>query len=92
MAVSAVHRVNAGGTQAAVPQEVCKTDDILFNAVKCPCKQMAQVMRKHLLIANARLLAERFHFLPYIASVKWLAALCYEHRSGCDAGFFHIFL
>ena len=91
MAVAAVHCVDACGTQAAVSQEVSKAHDVLFDAVKGSCKQMAQVMGKDLLFRNTGLFAKRFHFLPYIASVKRLAAFCHEYLSGCDAGFFHFY-
>lgn len=76
---------------ACVPKQVSKTGDVLIDRIKQPGKQVAQVVRKHLLLGYLGLLAERFHVPPDIAAVDRLSAFGYEHSAVFDSRLFCIF-
>ena len=45
--LSGGHDVAAGGVDAAVIQHVSKLGDIFFRIVKCPGKELPQIVGKH---------------------------------------------
>ena len=71
--------IYAGGVDTAVPENIRKFCYILFNAVKYPCEQVAQVMRKHLLRIDICLYTECFHLSPDIRAAYGFA--CAGHKN-----------
>ena len=61
------------GVDTAVAENVGKLCKILFDPVKHACEQMPQIMGKHLLRMDPRLLAKPFHFPPNIGAADRLA-------------------
>ena len=57
------------GGYIAVTENIRKLGDILFQTVKGPCKQMAQVVGKHFFGVYSRACAQFFHLCPDVASV-----------------------
>ena len=64
MASAAVQRVNAGGIDGAVPQQVGKAQEILFHGVKNTGKQVPQRVGKDLARIHSRPPAQALHLPP----------------------------
>ena len=73
--------VNPCGVDTAVTENVGKLGNVLFDAVKHPGEQVAQIMRKHLLRIDIRLDAQRFHLPPNIRAADRLARACYKNHT-----------
>ena len=54
---SALDSVNSCGIDVGVSQKIRQSHYISLNGVKGACKQMAEIMRKHLALRNARYFA-----------------------------------
>ena len=79
------HDVDACGFDAAVPEDIGELGDILFDVIKRACKEMAQVVRKHLFRVNLRAFAQRFHIPPNVGAAQWLSACRNKDRSRGDS-------
>ena len=84
MFVAGSDNIDSCGVDAAVTEYIRKLGNVLFNAVEGARKQMAQIMRKHLLGDNPRLHTQVFHFTPNVASIHRLAAAGYKYSTLCD--------
>ena len=73
--------INSCGVDATVAENVCELGNVLFYAVECSCKQVAQIMRKHLLRIYSCLHAKTFHFSPNVGSTHRFATSGYEDRT-----------
>ena len=56
---------------AAVSENIGELGNVLFQRVKHACKEMPQVVRKHLLRIYACRAAQRFHLPPDIDPTDW---------------------
>ena len=63
------HDIDPGGVDAAVPQNICQLGNVLFNAVKRPGEQLAQIVGKDLAGLHPRRFTELFHIRPDITPV-----------------------
>ena len=79
-----LHRINASRVDAAVSQNVRQPDDILFQRVVGPGKEMAKIVGKYLALRHAGLPAQRLHIVPDIAPVQRLAVSGHKNRPGGD--------
>lgn len=79
MFITGGNDVNTGGVDTAVTENIGELGNILFNAVKHPCEQMAEVMWEHLLRIYACLLAKPFHLPPDIGAAHRSARSCNEN-------------
>lgn len=75
------NNINSCCVDTAVTQNVRKFCNILFNAVKCACKQVAKIMRKYLLRIYICIFAQGFHFSPDIRAVYGFAAFRYKNHT-----------
>ena len=91
MDISAFHGIDPGGVDTGMAQDVRQSDDILFQTVISPGKQMPQIMRKYLFSAHLGGVAEFFHFCPDVAPVQRLALRCDEDASGANLMIFCVF-
>ena len=87
---SGFHGVDAGGVHAGVTEDVRKTQQVLFHAVKNAGEQMPQRMGKDLARVHPRPLTQGFHAPPDRAAVQRRFVFREEHAAGGDAGLFHI--
>lgn len=71
---TALHGVDSSGIDAGMAENIGKSDDVPFNAIVSPCKQVPQIMRKYLFSAHPRGCAELFHFCPDVAAVYGIPA------------------
>lgn len=76
--------INAGRIDAAVTENVGELCNVLFDAVKHPGEQVAQIVRKHLFRVDLRLLAQGFHLPPDICPVDGLARAGHENHPAFD--------
>ena len=79
--------IDTSSVNAAVTENIGELGDVLFKLVKCSCKEMAQIVRKHLIGIDVCLFAQRFHFTPNICTVDGLARFRNEYRSCFDVSF-----
>ena len=84
MSDARLNGVNSRGFHVAVPKQVGQPYNVFFKLVKRPCKQMAQVVRKHLVRVHVRFSAQHFHLAPYIGPVQRFPAVCNEYAAGFD--------
>ena len=73
--------INSGCVDTAVTKNVGKFRNILFNTIKCACKQVAKIMRKHLLRIDVSIFAQSLHLPPNIRAVYWFAAFRYKNHT-----------
>ena len=73
--------INTGGVDVGVAQDICQLRNILFQAVKHPGKQVAQIMGKYLIRCHTCLLTQLLHLAPNIAAIQRLAGLGYKEHS-----------
>lgn len=66
---ASTHNVDPGGVDAAVAQNVRQLGNVLFNAVKRPGEQLAQIVGKDLAGLHPRRFTELFHIRPDITPV-----------------------
>ena len=76
--------VNSCSVDTAVTEDISKFGNIFFNAVKHPCEQMPQIVRKHLLRIYSCLLAKPFHFPPDICTAYRFACAGDKNRTCLD--------
>ena len=62
--------INPRGIDAAVAEDVGKLGYILVRLIKCFGKQLAQIVREHLLVVYAGGSAQRLHLSPHVPAVK----------------------
>ena len=75
------NNINSGRIDTAVTENVGKLCNIFFNTVKCACKQMAKIMRKHFLRIDICIFAQGFHLSPNVRAVYRFAAFCYKNHT-----------
>ena len=68
-------------------ENVGELGDVFFKLIKRPCKQMTQIMRKHLIGIDVSLLTQGFHFPPDICAVNGLARFRNKDCSCFDMSF-----
>lgn len=73
--------INSGRVDVAVTENIRKFCNVLFNAVEHPCKQVAQVMRKHLLRVCICFFTQCFHFPPNVRAAYRLACSCNKNHT-----------
>ena len=56
--------IDTSSVNAAVTENIGELGDVLFKIVKCSCKQVTQIVRKHLVGIYFSLLTQGFHFSP----------------------------
>ena len=78
-------RVDAGRLDAGMAEQVGQAHDVLLLPVEREGKEMAQVVREHLLRGHARRRAQPFHHAPDVRAVERVAVLRDEHGPGGDA-------
>ena len=88
--LSAFHRIDARRVDACVTENVGKAYDVLLHRVIGACKEMAQIVRKHLLFGYACRLAKRFHIRPNIRPIQRLSVLRYENGAAFDIAPLHV--
>ena len=71
-------------------EQIGKTDYILLRHIICSGEEMAQIMRKDLLLWNTGSAAEAFHVAPDVRAVELCSASADEHRPREDAALFTI--
>ena len=71
-------------------KDVGELGDVLFDAVKRAGKEVAQVMREHLVRIHVRVIAKGFHFPPDIRPADRLAAAGDKDRACCNVLFFGV--
>ncbi len=76
--------IDAGGVDAAVPEDVGEFGNVFFKPVKYTGKKVSEVMGKDLFGQNARGGAERFHVPPNIRPAQRFSAVCDEDTSLFD--------
>ena len=64
--LSGGYKVDAGGFNAAVTENVGEFCNVPAYLVKYSCKQVAQVVGEHFCGSHARCAAETLHFRPYL--------------------------
>ena len=74
MLVAGGDDINARGVDTAVAEDVRELCDVLLQPVKRASEQMAQIMRKHLVGVDVRVLTQRLHLPPDIRTADRLAA------------------
>lgn len=65
--------VYPGSVDVAVAENIGELGNVLFNAVKCACKQVAKIVREHLIRRYPCLLTQGFHLSPDVTSAHRLA-------------------
>lgn len=75
------NNINSSCVDTAVTKNVGKLCNIFFNPIKCACKQMAKIMRKHLLRIDICIFAQGFHLSPDIRAVYRLSAFRYKNHT-----------
>lgn len=73
MFVASGNNIYTSCVDTAVTEDIGELGDILFQLIKRPCKQMSQIVRKHLVGIDVSLFAQGFHFSPYVCAVDRLA-------------------
>lgn len=84
------HDIDAGGFNTAVAQDVRQLGDVLFDAIKGPGEELAQIVGKHFGWIYSGNCAELFHLRPNITSVKGSAGSGNKDYPIADAAFFCI--
>ena len=82
--------INPCCIDAAVAQNIRQLGDVLFDAVKCPGKQLSQVVGKHLAFLDTGSFTPLFHLPPDTTAVQGLAVFADKDRASCDAAAFGI--
>ena len=85
-----LHRIDAGGVDARMPEQIGKADDILLQTVIGARKEMAQIVRKNLALRYARTFAKSLHIRPDVGTVKRPSAFRYENGTAWDPAPFEI--
>jgi hypothetical protein len=57
----------------AVTKDIGKLGNVFFQLIKRPCKQMTQIVRKHIVRIDVSLFAQGFQLSPYVCTVDRLA-------------------
>ena len=78
------HDIYAGGVNAAVPQNIRKLGNVLFNAIKSTGKELAQIVGEYLGGLDPGSPAKAFHLRPDVASVKGPAVSCDKDSAALD--------
>lgn len=73
--------INSSCVDTAVAENVGKLCNIFFNTVKCACKQVAKIMRKHLLWIDICIFAQGFHLSPNVRAVYGFTAFRYKNHT-----------
>ena len=82
--------IDARGIDAAVAEDIRKLCDVLFQPVKRPREQVAEIMRKDLFRVDVRRFAKGFHLPPDIRAADGLSRPRDKDRACCDVPFFGI--
>ncbi len=84
------NNINSCGVDAGMSQNVGKLCNILFNLVKHSCKQVPQVVRKHLFRVYVSVSAERFHLAPDVAAIDGVPCFGYKNHTALNSLLFRI--
>ena len=79
--VTGSDNINSCGVDTTVTENICELSNVLFDAVKCSCEKVTQIMGKHLLRIYPCLLAKAFHFTPNVGSAHRLTIASYKYCS-----------
>ena len=82
--------IDARGIDAAVAEDIRKLCDVLFQSVKRPREQVAQIVRKYFVGIDVGVLAHGFHLTPDIRAADGLARPRNKNRSCCDLPIFGV--
>ena len=77
--------VDPGSVYIAMTEDVGELGNVLFNAIEGACKQMAEIVGKHLIRRYPRLLTQCFHLTPDIASAHRLAGFRDKDAPGSNS-------
>ena len=69
---------------AAVAEQAGQLREVVGELVKCPREQLTDIVRIHLALVDACLLAQGFQLFPEVAPVDWFAAARTEDRALCN--------
>ena len=75
------NNIDTRSIYALMTENIGKLCYILFEWIEGSCKQMSEIVRKHLAFRDSCILAKWFHFLPYIITGDGASAFCNEYRS-----------
>lgn len=67
--ISGGHNIDASGVDATVTQDIRKLGNILLHTVKCPSKQLSQIVRKYFAFLDPSSFTKLFHLPPDTAAV-----------------------
>ena len=87
MGPPALHQIDACGGDAGMTEHICQLAQVLFQGVKPPGEEMAEVMGEDPPALDTGPPGEGFELLPDIRAVHRLSAFCAEDRPGSDAPF-----
>lgn len=73
--------INSSCVDTAVTENIRKLCNIFFNTVKCACKQVAKIMRKHFLRIYICIFAQGFHLSPNVRAVYGFAVFRYKNHT-----------
>ena len=72
------HDIDSCGVDAAVPQNVGKSHNILLQRIKGSCKKVSEIMGENLIAAHPGGFAQAFKHFPYMRPVKRFPGFCNE--------------
>ena len=87
MGPPALHQIDARGGDAGMAEHIYQLAQVLFQGVKPPGKEMAEVMGEDPPALDTGPPGEGFELLPDIRAVHRLSAFCAEDGPGSDAPF-----
>ena len=90
MLVAGGNDIDPRGVDTAVTENVRELGDVLFHAVKRPCKQVPKIVRKDLVRVDMRLCTKAFHLPPDVCPADGFAVTSNKDRPCCDMLFFGI--
>ena len=81
MGPPALHQIDARGGDAGMTEHICQLAQVLFQGVKSPGKEMAEVVGEDPPALDTGPPGEDFELLPDIRAVHRLSAFCAEDGS-----------
>ena len=70
------HNIDSCGVNAAMTQYIGKLCDVFFNAVKSACKQLSEIVGKHLARFDTGSFTQLFHRRPDVTAIQIFARSC----------------
>lgn len=74
-------RVDAGGIDTGVSQNICQSDDIFGRFVELACKQMPKIMREHFSGFHMCHITKPLHRFQNITPMNRLSVSCDKHTA-----------